>query len=69
MVELVSFYKKLPTGQAPALEKPTNLIEKYVHKYIRTDKPSGKPLLHFAIVICLIGYCAEYSHLKAHKAH
>ncbi|WPK23760.1 hypothetical protein PUMCH_001006 [Australozyma saopauloensis] len=69
MAELVSFYKKLPTGNAPAAAKPTGPIGRYLHKYVRTDKPSGKPLLHFAIAVIFFGYCAEYSHLKAHKDH
>ncbi|KAK6197869.1 ATP synthase f chain mitochondrial precursor [Scheffersomyces amazonensis] len=67
MAEVVSFYKKLPTGPAPAAKKPTNPFARYKAAYFDGDNASGKPLLHLAIGIILLGYTWEYqTHLKHH---
>ncbi|KAF7580091.1 putative ATP synthase subunit [Clavispora lusitaniae] len=68
MADVVSFYKKLPTGPAPAAKKPTTPWGKYKAAYFDGDNASGKPLIHLAVVIILAGYTWEYqSHLKHHK--
>ncbi|KAI5970587.1 ATP17 [Candida margitis] len=66
MQEVVSFYKKLPQGAAPAAKKPTNPLARYRAAYFDGDNASGKPLLHLAVVILIFGYSLEYQHLKAH---
>lgn len=68
MAELVSFYKKLPVGAAPAPKKATGPFGKYVEKYFGANQ-SAKPILHFAVLVMLFGYWGEYEHLKAHKDH
>ncbi|KAF8003874.1 hypothetical protein OXX80_001037 [Metschnikowia pulcherrima] len=70
MAEVVSFYKKLPTGPAPAAKKSFSPWGKYRAAYIDGDNASGKPLLHLAIFIIVAGYTWEYqAHLKHHKDH
>lgn len=67
MQEVVSFYKKLPQGAAPAPKKPTTPWGKYKAAYFDGDNASGKPLLHLAVAIVVLGYTWEYnSHLKHH---
>lgn len=66
MQEVVSFYKKLPQGPAPAPKKPTTPWGKYKAAYFDGDNASGKPLLHLAVVIIIFGYTWEYQHLKEH---
>lgn len=67
MADVVSFYKKLPTGPAPAPKAPTSPFGKYKAKYFYSDKASAKPLLHLAMAIVVLGYTWEYqSHLKHH---
>lgn len=68
MAEVVSFYKKLPTGPAPAAKKPTSPFGKYKAAYFDGENASGKPLVHLAVLIIVLGYTWEYqSHLKHHK--
>lgn len=68
MAEVVSFYKKLPTGPAPAAKKPVTPWGKYKAAYFDGENASGKPLVHLAVLIILFGYTWEYqSHLKHHK--
>lgn len=70
MAEVVSFYKKLPTGPAPAAKKPTSPFGKYKAAFFDGDNASGKPLVHLAIAIVTLGYIWEYqTHLKHHKDH
>ncbi|CCE86478.1 Piso0_004970 [Millerozyma farinosa CBS 7064] len=70
MTDVVSFYKKLPTGQAPAPKKPTSPLGKYRAAYFEGENASGKPLLHLALAVVVLGYTWEYqSHLKHHKEH
>ncbi|KAK7687491.1 ATP synthase f chain, mitochondrial precursor [Cerrena zonata] len=70
MADVVSFYKKLPTGPAPGFKKPTTPWGKYKAAYFEGDNASGKPLIHLAIAVILFGYTWEYqSHLKHHKDH
>lgn len=67
MGELVSFYKKLPTGPAPAAKKPINPFLRYKAAYFDGNNASGKPLVHFAAFILILGYTWEYqTHLKHH---
>ncbi|KAI3404460.1 ATP17 [Candida oxycetoniae] len=66
MSEVVSFYKKLPQGPAPAVKKSSNPFVRYKQAYFDGDNASGKPLLHLAVVVLLFGYALEYPHLKAH---
>ncbi|KAF3984939.1 hypothetical protein FT663_04738 [Candidozyma haemuli var. vulneris] len=68
MGEVVKFYKKLPTGPAPAPKKPTTPWGKYKAAYFDGDNASGKPLLHLAAVVLISGYIWEYQHLK-HNDH
>lgn len=68
MSEVVSFYKKLPTGPAPAPKKPSTPWGKYKAAYFDGNNASGKPLLHLAALVLISGYIWEYqSHLKHHK--
>lgn len=68
MAEVVSFYKKLPQGPAPKPKAPTTPWGKYYAAYFEGDNASGKPLIHLAILIVVVGYTWEYqSHLKHHK--
>ncbi|EGV60144.1 hypothetical protein CANTEDRAFT_116168 [Yamadazyma tenuis ATCC 10573] len=68
MAEVVSFYKKLPTGPAPAPKKPITPLAKYKAAFFDGDNASGKPLVHLAVAIVILGYTWEYqSHLKHHK--
>jgi len=70
MAEVVSFYKKLPQGPAPAPKAPTNPLSKYKAAFFDGDNASGKPLLHLAVAVVIVGYIWEYnSHLKHHKDH
>ncbi|CUM50792.1 unnamed protein product [Debaryomyces tyrocola] len=70
MTDVVSFYKKLPSGPAPAFKKPTSPLGKYKAAYFEGDNASGKPLLHLALIVGILGYTWEYqSHLKHHKGH
>ncbi|EDK41863.1 ATP synthase f chain, mitochondrial precursor [Lodderomyces elongisporus NRRL YB-4239] len=66
MQEVVSFYKKLPQGPAPAAKKSANPLLRYKAAYFDGDNASGKPLLHLAVAVLLFGYALEYQHLKAH---
>ncbi|CAK9436490.1 uncharacterized protein LODBEIA_P10480 [Lodderomyces beijingensis] len=66
MTEVVSFYKKLPQGPAPAAKKSSNPLARYRAAYFDGDNASGKPLLHLALVVLIFGYSLEYQHLKAH---
>lgn len=68
MTEVVSFYKKLPSGAAPAPKKPTTPWGKYRAAYFDGENASGKPLVHLALAVLLVGYTWEYqAHLKHHK--
>ncbi|KAK6460244.1 ATP synthase f chain mitochondrial precursor [Scheffersomyces coipomensis] len=70
MAEVVSFYKKLPTGPAPAAKKAINPLARYRAAYFDGDNASGKPLVHLAIAVIILGYTWEYqTHLKHHKDH
>ncbi|CUM63686.1 uncharacterized protein PRCAT00001270001 [Priceomyces carsonii] len=70
MADVVSFYKKLPQGPAPAPAKPSNPLSKYKAAYFDGDNASGKPLIHLSLAVLILGYVWEYqSHLKHHKEH
>ncbi|KAH3900260.1 probable ATP synthase subunit f, mitochondrial [Saccharomycodes ludwigii] len=66
---VVSFYKTLPQGSAPVV-KPSGVIGRYKAKFFDGDNASGKPLLHLAGFILVMGYTIEYlTHLRHHKEH
>lgn len=68
MAEVVSFYKALPTGPAPAAKKAVTPWGRYKQAYFDGDNASAKPLLHLAIAVLISGYVWEYqTHLKHHK--
>ena len=68
MAEVVTFYKKLPQGQAPAAKSPLTPWGKYKAAYFDGDNASGKPLVHLILAVVILGYTWEYnSHLKHHK--
>ncbi|KAG5354726.1 ATP synthase subunit f [Yarrowia sp. B02] len=70
MADVVSFYKALPQGAAPALPKTANPFKLYYRKYFhpKNGKASGAPLLHLILGIFLFGYISDYQfHLKHHK--
>ncbi|CAK7902131.1 ATP synthase subunit f, mitochondrial [[Candida] anglica] len=70
MAEVVSFYKKLPTGPAPAPKASLTPWGKYKAAYFDGDNASGKPLVHLVLAVVILGYTWEYqSHLKHHKDH
>ncbi|SCU93373.1 LAMI_0E14136g1_1 [Lachancea mirantina] len=67
ITQVVQFYKALPQGPAPAY-KPSGLVGRYKAKYFDGDNASGKPLLHLAGFILVLGYSMEYYfHLRHHK--
>lgn len=69
MEQVVSFYKKLPQGEAtfPKLSGPWG---KYKNKYFDGENASGVPVLHLAFGVLTLGYSLEYYfHLRHHKEH
>ncbi|KAG7691883.1 hypothetical protein KL930_002794 [Ogataea haglerorum] len=67
MQHIVSFYSKLPRGEAsiPKAKSPLGL---YRQKYF--DTGSGAPLLHASLFFLAVGYGLEYYfHLSHHKEH
>ncbi|ODV97490.1 hypothetical protein PACTADRAFT_36924 [Pachysolen tannophilus NRRL Y-2460] len=66
MEQVVSFYKKLPQGEA-SFPKPSGLIGRYRAKHFDGDNASGAPLLHISVAIIALGYSLEYYfHLRHH---
>ncbi|KAG0666565.1 ATP synthase f chain, mitochondrial precursor [Maudiozyma exigua] len=67
VANMVSFYKSLPQGSAPAAQGK-GVINWYKAKYFNGDKASGKPLLHLVFGLATLGYSLEYYfHLRHHK--
>ncbi|ODV85761.1 hypothetical protein CANARDRAFT_197594 [[Candida] arabinofermentans NRRL YB-2248] len=67
MQHIVSFYSKLPRGNA-TFSKASTPFGKYKEKYF--DTGSGKPLLHISLFFLGLGYGLEYYfHLSHHKEH
>ncbi len=60
MANVVSFYKALPRGDAPASKPGFSLVARYKAKYFNDDAASGKPLLHVSAVVLIVGYSLEY---------
>lgn len=65
MQNIVSFYSKLPRGNA-VLETPRTPFAIYREKY----RNSGYQVLHYAVGFLLLGYSLEYYfHLSHEKEH
>ncbi|KXL50046.1 hypothetical protein M433DRAFT_151527 [Acidomyces richmondensis BFW] len=69
MQRVVSFYEKLPRGQAPT-PKPRGFLQWYQFKYMVGKNSSAWPLVHIIGGLMVIGYAqAYYFHLRHHKNH
>ncbi|KAG2183586.1 hypothetical protein INT43_006592 [Umbelopsis isabellina] len=67
MTELVSFYQKLPKGNAETA-KPSGLIGRYKARYFDGENSSATPVIHAIFLIGGISYAIDYHfHLKHHK--
>ncbi|CCK69584.1 F1F0 ATP synthase subunit f KNAG_0C04830 [Huiozyma naganishii CBS 8797] len=69
VANMVNFYQSLPQGPAPKAGANRNgIIGWYKAKYFDGENASGKPLMHLALSIVLLGYSMEYYfHLRHHK--
>ncbi|ODV89340.1 hypothetical protein CANCADRAFT_32632 [Tortispora caseinolytica NRRL Y-17796] len=65
MTNIVSFYKQLPRGNAPAVTPSKNPFKWYKQKYFDGDNASGMPFVHFLVGLVGFGYIYAYqTHLK-----
>ncbi|KAF2494203.1 hypothetical protein BU16DRAFT_528345 [Lophium mytilinum] len=66
MQRVVSFYEKLPRGQAAEI-KPKGLLQRYQHRYMGKNS-SALPIIHVIAAMMAIGYAQNYYfHLRHHK--
>lgn len=70
MADVVSFYKALPQGAAPALSKTANPFKLYYRKYFhpKNGKASGAPILHLILGVFLFGYISDYQFHREYTA-
>ncbi|KAL3231448.1 ATP synthase subunit f, mitochondrial [Nakaseomyces bracarensis] len=72
IANVVSFYKSLPQGSAPAVDNASysKFLGKYKSKFYDGDNASGKPIWHLSVAVITLGYTLEYFfHLRHHKDH
>ncbi|KAJ2711842.1 ATP synthase f chain, mitochondrial precursor [Coemansia spiralis] len=65
--KVVSLYRNLPKGPAPAKVARGGPLARYYARYIEGDNASPKPILHVVGVLLVGGYAIHYfQHLKHH---
>lgn len=62
MQSIVSFYSKLPRGEA-TIAKPTNAFAAYREKY----RKSGAPVMHLTLFLLFFGYSLSYYFEFSHE--
>ncbi|KAJ1679792.1 auxilin-like clathrin-binding protein required for normal clathrin function [Spiromyces aspiralis] len=67
--KLVSFYRRIPKGPAPAGGSAGGLLARYQNKYFTGEKPSPKPVLHAIFFLLVGGYSIHYAmHISSSKS-
>ncbi|KAJ2159243.1 ATP synthase f chain, mitochondrial precursor [Coemansia sp. RSA 552] len=66
--KVVSLYRNLPKGEAPAAAAARGIVGRYYARYIGGKNASPAPIVHVVGILLVGGYSMHYfMHLKHHK--